>query len=149
MYSTSLRVLRDEVVDRLARLGAGRSVARQVERQQIDALQQLVVVDGGDRPARRRRRFVRGSQIVGEPQRVGVVEVVPGEIFTVVATPFDQLLVQHRGARNWQYDPQTRRIMPEAWSNLYDPAMPCFTVFEALAVARELARIGAGQRERA
>ncbi len=45
-------MLRQEVVDRLPRFGAGRGVAREVERQQIDALDQLVVVDLAPPPSR-------------------------------------------------------------------------------------------------
>ena len=56
------RMLREEVVDRLPRFGAGRGVAREVERQQVDALDQLVVVDLGRRLPGRRRRLARARR---------------------------------------------------------------------------------------
>lgn len=52
-------------------------------------------------------------------------------------------LTQHRGVRCWRYDPQTARVMPESWNMLEAAAPPCFTVFEARAVARQLLAIGA------
>jgi hypothetical protein len=50
----------------------------------------------------------------------------------------------HRGACSWHYDDTCQRIMPEGWNGLEEAAPPSFTVFEALAVADRLARIGAG-----
>jgi hypothetical protein len=49
----------------------------------------------------------------------------------------------HRGARLWRYDDTCRRVLPEGWNGLDEAAPPAFTAFEALAIARGLAQIGA------
>jgi biotin-(acetyl-CoA carboxylase) ligase len=52
----------------------------------------------------------------------------------------------HRGARTWEHDAGSGRIMPAVWKLTPggEPA-PMLTVFEAVAIARGLAQIGAYQ----
>jgi hypothetical protein len=52
-------------------------------------------------------------------------------------------LANHRGVHLWRYDDTCRRVLPEIWNGLDEAAPPAFTVFEALAIARGLAQIGA------
>ena len=48
----------------------------------------------------------------------------------------------HRGVRLWYFDGALLRVLPGEWNGLYE-VPPAFTAFEALAIARGLARIGA------
>jgi hypothetical protein len=46
---------------------------------------------------------------------------------------------QHRGARDWHYDPKQRRSLPYAWDEA--EYLPSFAAFEAVSVARRLVKI--------
>lgn len=52
---------------------------------------------------------------------------------------------QHRGARWWEYDRRTMRVMPAGWKCDEGEPAPAFTVFETLMIARGLVAIGALQ----
>lgn len=49
--------------------------------------------------------------------------------------------VRHRGAYHWVYDAGTRRVQPMVWNEQEAP--PCFTLFEAVTIARQLVAMGA------
>jgi hypothetical protein len=49
----------------------------------------------------------------------------------------------HRGAWCWCWNPELLRVTPADWNGLGPDEAPAFTVFEALAIARGLALIGA------
>jgi hypothetical protein len=60
----------------------------------------------------------------------------------MIRTPAEAAMILsaslHRGAASWIYDPECRRVVPEAWDLREGGDVPAFTAFEAVAVARGL-----------